>query len=75
MSQERAQHPHCDALILHSPSTCEFCDFYPDRQAARTEGMTNFSNTNYAGWLPCPSTYQRDAETRDRWPGNTPRGY
>src|SRR5689334_1125238 len=29
------QFPHCDALVLHAPGQCEYCDHHPDWQALR----------------------------------------
>lgn len=64
--------PHCDSMILHKPGTCTYCDFYPNRQRDRIESNTNFSNENDPNKLPCPSTYLRPADVRDKWAGNRP---
>lgn len=65
--------PHCDARILHKPGTCIYCDKYPNRQQDRVDSNINFSNENDPNKLPCPSTYLRSAEIRDRWGGNRPQ--
>lgn len=62
--------PHCDSSILHSPNVCVHCDKYPNRQQDRIDSNTNFSNENDPNKLPCPSTYLRSSEVRDRWGGN-----
>lgn len=69
--------PHCDALILHKPGTCEVCDMRPDWQALRSAQGIAYSDSSEAeiahlGLTPCPSTYRRSAELRDRWGGNRP---
>lgn len=71
------QMPHCDQLILHSPGTCEYCDRHVDWQAYRAAAGIAFSDMSAAdvasnGLAPCPSTYRRSAEARDRWGGNVP---
>ena len=71
------QFPHCDALILHHPGTCVYCDRHPDWQSLRSAQGIAFSNdtpefvkTN--NLLPCPSEQRRTAEQRDQWFGNVP---
>lgn len=78
--EDSPQFPHCDALILHSPGTCEFCDRRPEWQrlrAAQGIAFSDYSNevVEQNNLVPCPSTYRRSAEVRDRWPGNTTHGY
>lgn len=68
--------PHCDALILHSPGSCAYCDRRPDWQQLRSAQGIAFSDMSNAdrtehGLLPCPSTARRPADVRDQWPGNT----
>lgn len=70
--QEKYSFPHCDSKIMHSVGTCIYCDKYPERQQYRIDSNTNFSNENDPNKLPCPSTYLRSAENRDRWYGNVP---
>ena len=65
--------PHCDAMVLHKPGNCQYCDMYPMKQLDRMESNTNFSDENDSTKLPCPSTYARSAEVRDKWIGNTPK--
>lgn len=62
--------PHCDSLILHAPGECKFCDVYPSWQQGRMQGRVNFTNHHDSDLAECPSTWRRDDETRDRWPGN-----
>lgn len=73
--------PHCDALILHSPGVCRFCDMRPDWQALRSAQGIAFSDmpneTRIAhGLLPCPSTYRRSRAcpraTSRGWPDDRP---
>lgn len=65
--------PHCDQSILHAPGACEYCDHYPEWQEMRERQRINFTNENDPDKAPCPSTYFRSAEVRDRWPGNVAR--
>jgi hypothetical protein len=72
-----AQLPHCDSLILHRPGTCEFCDRHPAWQQYRSAAGIAFSNDTddhirEHGLAPCPSTFRRTSEVRDKWPGNVP---
>lgn len=72
------QFPHCDSLILHTPGVCQYCDRHPDWQALRSAQGIAFSDMpedirREHGLLPCPSTYRRPAEVRDRWYGNVPK--
>lgn len=62
--------PHCDAMILHAPGKCLVCDYYPNRQQDRVDSNTNFTGEEDPAKFPCPSTYLRSGEKRDRWPGN-----
>lgn len=64
--------PHCDSAILHSPGVCKYCDVHPDWQELRELWRINFSDTSDPDKAPCPSTFTRTAETRDRWHGNRP---
>lgn len=75
--RERAWAPHCDQAILHSPGSCWACDQYPDWQEYRIRSLIAFSDEDPVpdGKAPCPSTYFRNPQTRDLWPGNTPAGY
>lgn len=72
------QMPHCDQLILHSPGACEYCDRHPEWQQYRSAAGIAFSDMSSEdvethGLVPCPSTYRRSAEIRDRWGGNVPK--
>lgn len=69
--------PHCDMLMLHSPSVCPVCDTYAsDLQAARTRMNIAFSDQQPTdGQRPCPATQLRPYEQISRWPGNRPEGY
>lgn len=66
----RAYMPHCDSSILHAPSTCQYCDNYPDFQRAREVMRINFTNTQDKDKVPCPSTWFRSREKAERWHGN-----
>ena len=74
--RERAYMPHCDSSILHAPGACEHCDTYPDWQEYREIARIAFTGTDEElgseklGLAPCPSTWHRPPETRDRWYGN-----
>lgn len=70
--------PHCDMLILHSPGTCEYCDRHQDWQRLRAAQGIAFSDYDQNtvkknDLIPCPSTFRRLAEVRDRWYGNVPK--
>jgi hypothetical protein len=76
-SADQVGFPHCDSLILHSPGACSFCDMHPDWQELRSSQGVAFSDTpedviEERRLVPCPSTYRRTAELRDRWGGNVP---
>jgi hypothetical protein len=74
--RDRAFAPHCDQSILHAPGECEFCDKYPDWQELREIQRISFTNEPISDdKAPCPSTWFRSAEVRDRWPGNRTTGY
>lgn len=76
MSKQRAWAPHCDPSILHSPGACSYCDEYDDWQAYRQLARIAFSDEPPgADKAPCPSEHFRRKDLRDRWPGNTTRGY
>jgi hypothetical protein len=60
-----AKFPHCDALTLHAPGLCEYCDHYPTSQAHRiTEGIP------FSGEKGAPDALFRPAESITRWGGN-----
>jgi hypothetical protein len=42
--------PHCNAEVLHAPGTCQYCDMFPDRQAARQASHTPFTPAEANGW-------------------------
>jgi len=69
--------PHCDQSILHAPGACGHCDHYPDFQHVRTVMRIAFSGTpeetGTGDLAPCPSTWFRSPEKRDRWGGNIAR--
>lgn len=74
--KERAYAPHCDSSILHEPGSCVYCDRYPELQEYRTVSRIAFSGSadelgnKETKIAPCPSTYFRTPEIRDRWYGN-----
>lgn len=70
---ERAYAPHCDSAVLHAPGACQYCDDYPDWQKLRIVQRINFSDEWDADKSPCPSTWFRSEEIRNRWGGNRPK--
>jgi len=71
------QFPHCDTLILHSPGACAYCDRHPDWQQLRSAQGIAFSDDSDEkiakhNLIPCPSTFRRTRDLRDRWGGNVP---
>lgn len=71
-TKSRAAMPHCDQRVLHAPGDCQYCDEYPDWQAAREAWGINFTGKREEGKLPCPSEGARSLETTERWAGNRP---
>jgi hypothetical protein len=77
--RQRAYMPHCDSSILHAPGTCDYCDAYPEWQEYRRIARIAFTGTDEeqgserVGLAPCPSTWFRSPDTRDRWYGNIPK--
>lgn len=67
---DRAPFPHCDSGVLHAPGSCEFCDNYPDLQAARLDARVNFTGQNVKGFDPCPATVRRSLDRIEQWHGN-----
>ena len=41
---------HCNPEVLHAPGECDFCDEYPDRQAARAASGGGFTPPESNGW-------------------------
>lgn len=68
--RERAYAPHCDPSILHAPGACKYCDHYPDWQQMRVTQRIGFTDQHSDTTSPCPSTWFRSAEVRNRWGGN-----
>lgn len=67
------QAPHCDALVLHAPGTCTFCDKYPDRQNARIARRVAFTGeSHHPTKSRCPSEYFRPVEVINKWERNRP---
>jgi hypothetical protein len=65
--------PHCDALVLHAPGDCRFCDRHPDWQAYRTAvGIAFTGQEPVDGQIQCPAETSRPAEVIHAWPGNRP---
>jgi hypothetical protein len=73
--ERRAEHPHCDSYVLHAPKVCRHCDKYPDRQEARIEGGTCFTEEVDPARYQDPATYLRTTEQIYQWAGNRPDGY
>jgi hypothetical protein len=44
------EYPHCNSEVLHAPSTCYYCDHYPDRQKVRAASGTPFTPAESNGW-------------------------
>jgi hypothetical protein len=68
-----APFPHCDAQVLHAPAACEYCDRYPELQAARLERRVNFTGRAQEGFSECPAEAWRPLEVIERWYGNVPK--
>lgn len=66
------QFPHCDALILHRPGQCEYCDEHPDWQELRELWQINFTGEHEPGKVLCPAEQKRDLRQIEKWCGNTP---
>jgi hypothetical protein len=66
--------PHCDALVLHRPGTCRYCDLYPERQKQRLHNNVNFTGEYRPGKQDCPSELRRPLSMIEKWPGNRPAG-
>lgn len=65
--------PHCDAYVLHSPGTCQYCDAFPVLQDFRKGRYIAFTDEPpQPNKRPCPATLLRSAETIHRWHGNRP---
>lgn len=68
---KRAEFPHCDSQVLHSPKVgCEYCNMYPEKQAERIDKLINFTG-EYDYWkISCPSEERRSLNTIEKWYGN-----
>lgn len=65
--------PHCDALVLHRPTTCEICDTYAaDLQQERIARGVNFTGEYDKNKEGCPSELRRSKDIIERWPRNRP---
>lgn len=71
--------PHCDSAILHAPGKCRYCDKYKDFQHVREVQRIAFTGSpeelGTDELAPCPSTWFRSPEKRDRWAGNRVEGF
>lgn len=65
--------PHCDALVLHAPGECEYCDLHTDMQQLRLVWGINFTGQYEAGKYLCPSEEGRSIDIINRWYGNRPK--
>jgi hypothetical protein len=71
--EQRAFAPHCDSSVLHAPSTCAYCDMYPEWQAYRNVARIAFTGQEpQSGQTRCPSEQHRSLAAINRWPGNRP---
>lgn len=68
-----AKYPHCDALVLHAPGECKYCDRYPDAQQWRIINKINFTGHNDPDKAQCPAEQRRKLATINRWYGNVAR--
>jgi hypothetical protein len=68
-----ADFPHCDQDVLHAPTTCQYCDMFPEKQQYRLDNSINFTDENYIGRTPCPSDAKRGRGVAHKWGGNTPK--
>lgn len=66
------QFPHCDARILHRPTTCTYCDTHPEWQAYRIAMGINFTGETDSDKAPCPSQRFRPHQVAHQWHGNRP---
>ncbi len=64
------QFPHCDHNVLHAPGKCEYCDQFPQLQAARFLYGINFTNESVKTKLTCPAEAVRPRSIINRWFGN-----
>jgi hypothetical protein len=67
------QFPHCDALVLHAPGECRYCDAHPDWQQLRQMWGLNFTGKTQPTKAPCPAERRRPASLIHRWFGNRPQ--
>lgn len=67
------QYPHCDAMVLHAPGECTYCDRHPDWQTLRETWEIAFSGHDPIGdQVQCPAERRRPREIINRWGGNRP---
>ena len=71
--QAIGQFPHCDALILHAPKQCAYCDEHPDWQALRVLWGINFTGEHDPAKAPCPAERLRPMQIIDHWHNNRAR--
>lgn len=69
---QEARFPHCDNLVLHAPSTCKYCDMYPEEQQARIRDGVNFTGEGDPNKRTCPAEERRKLDIINRWYGNVP---
>lgn len=50
LGDQHFQYPHCNTEVLHAPGVCDYCDHYPDRQAARAASGGAFTPPEANGW-------------------------
>ena len=65
-------YPHCDALVLHAPGECDYCDDHGEWQQLRVMWKINFTGKREDGFTICPSEARRDLATINEWAGNRP---
>ncbi len=67
--------PHCDAMVLHAPGRCGYCDHFlaGAAQALRQIwGVAFTGQTPQPGQVPCPSDARRGTAGAHVWSGNKP---
>ena len=68
--------PHCDAMVLHEPGACDYCDQFIDGKAQALRQLWGIAFTGQdpqPGQVACPSDARRGTAGAHVWPGNTPR--
>jgi hypothetical protein len=64
--------PHCDAFVLHSPGSCEYCDMpeFAVLHQYRRDNNINHTGEQLTTKKECPAEARRALATINRWYGN-----